>query len=307
MFGNRAVEGLAAALGGPPPERFENVRRQVLESYDRLEAFAGRPLSTSKQVYAGHFLTNYVANYEARAAIALESIGTPEARAALLAAVRRDSVYRFDVRRILGFNLGATLDRLRGEGQTGTLGSLIQTDPAVQVRDKNSLPLARIRVVFSVDSGLGRVSDSIRLTGANGIASVGWRLGPVDSLNVLRAVAAGLMVRFHAIGRPPGRLVFTVQPVTTGAVVPIAPAVQVTALDPAGNPLIGFTGNVVVAITPGTGDTTAVLEGTTTVAASAGVATFSGLRIRKTGTGYKLSATASGLTGATSAPFDIIP
>lgn len=309
-LGNRAVGGLAAALRGPPPERYENVRRQILASYDKLEAAPGESLSTSRQKYVEHFLSNYVANYQGRAAIALESIGTPQARAVLLAALRRDSVYRMDVRRILGLSLGATLDRLRGDGQIGTLGSFVPTDPTVQLRDKDSLPVARIRVVFSVDSGLGRIADSIQLTDGNGIASVRWQLDSVDSMNVLRAVAAGQTARFHAIGRPPtagtAHLVFTVQPVTSRAGVFLEPAVRVTAVDSSGNPMVSFTGNVSVAIMPGTGDSTAVLGGTTTVAAVNGVATFSALRIHQTGTGYRLSATASSLGGATSAPFDIL-
>src|SRR5207247_1691204 len=47
------------------------------------------------------------------------------------------------------------------------------------------------------------------------------------------------------------------------------------------------------------------LSGTKTVAAVAGVAAFPGLSINQAGGGYTLSATAPGLTAATSAPFDI--
>src|SRR5439155_41642 len=58
-------------------------------------------------------------------------------------------------------------------------------------------------------------------------------------------------------------------------------------------------------ITAGTGSGGARLSGATTVAAVAGVASFSTLSIDKSGTGYKLSATAAGLSGATSAAFAI--
>src|SRR5439155_22023375 len=47
------------------------------------------------------------------------------------------------------------------------------------------------------------------------------------------------------------------------------------------------------------------LSGTATVAAAGGVATFSTLSINKTGTGYTLQATSTGLTAATSSAFDI--
>src|SRR6185295_1065761 len=47
------------------------------------------------------------------------------------------------------------------------------------------------------------------------------------------------------------------------------------------------------------------LSGTTTVAASGGVASFSTLSINKAGPGYTLTASAAGLTGATSSTFNI--
>src|SRR5881397_846489 len=76
------------------------------------------------------------------------------------------------------------------------------------------------------------------------------------------------------------------------------PIVQVTAEDAAGRIGTGFTGNVTVAIgaNPGSG----TLSGTTTVAAVSGVATFSTLSVNKAGTGYTLTAGATGLTTATS-------
>ncbi len=105
---------------------------------------------------------------------------------------------------------------------------------------------------------------------------------------------------------PPLHLGFTVQPSTTLPRVPMKPAVQVTALDALGNPVPSFTGPVTIALghnggmlMPGT------LTGTTTVAAVNGVATFSDLSIDQLGNGYTLLVTASGLTGAESAPFNI--
>ena len=49
----------------------------------------------------------------------------------------------------------------------------------------------------------------------------------------------------------------------------------------------------------------ATLNGTATIAATAGVATFSTLSLTTTGVGYTLTASATGPTGATSASFDI--
>src|SRR5207249_2882219 len=101
------------------------------------------------------------------------------------------------------------------------------------------------------------------------------------------------------------QLAFTVQPSTTAAGVTISPAVQVTALDPAGNPVPGFTGNVSVVLGNNPGGST--LGGTTTIAAVNGVASFATLTLDKTGTGYWLTATATGLSTATSSVFGITP
>src|SRR5207245_2116952 len=99
-------------------------------------------------------------------------------------------------------------------------------------------------------------------------------------------------------------LVFTVQPVTTVADRQITPAVKVTALDALGNSVPSFTGTVTMALVAGNG---AVLGGTTAVAAVNGVATFGTLFIDKTGTGYTLTASTSGLPAVTSTAFNITP
>src|SRR5437899_505607 len=101
------------------------------------------------------------------------------------------------------------------------------------------------------------------------------------------------------------QLAFTLQPSTTTTGATIKPAVRVTAFDALGNTATGFAGNVTIALAfnPAGG----TLSGTRTFAAIAGVATFPSLNIDNVGSGYTLAATAPGLTGATSAGFDIIP
>jgi protocatechuate 3,4-dioxygenase beta subunit len=105
--------------------------------------------------------------------------------------------------------------------------------------------------------------------------------------------------------REPAQLVFTAQPTTAVAGAAIDPAVQVTAQDALGNRLTNFTANVTLTITPGTGAREATLSGLTTVAAVAGVATFSTLSIDKMGSGYRLTAAANGLDTTTSTTFQI--
>ncbi|SET30373.1 S8 family serine peptidase [Stigmatella erecta] len=106
-------------------------------------------------------------------------------------------------------------------------------------------------------------------------------------------------------GAPAG-IAFTVQPATVGAGVSIVPAVKVGLVDQFGNPVTTGTNKITVAL--GNNPTGATLSGTLTVTAVNGVATFSNLSLDKVGTGYTLTATAEGLTGATatSAAFAVV-
>jgi hypothetical protein len=99
-------------------------------------------------------------------------------------------------------------------------------------------------------------------------------------------------------------LVFTVQPSTTTAGAPIA-GVLVTAVDDSGHTALTFTGIITIAI--GANAANGTLSGTTQAAAVAGTAQFVDLHINAPGTGYTLTATTTGLLGATSVPFDITP
>jgi len=101
------------------------------------------------------------------------------------------------------------------------------------------------------------------------------------------------------------KLAFTVQPGRAAAGTPIAPALQVAIQDASGNTVTSATTSVTVAL--GTNPSGASLFGTATVAAVNGVATFSSLSINNVGTGYTLTASASGLSEATSASFNVTP
>ena len=96
------------------------------------------------------------------------------------------------------------------------------------------------------------------------------------------------------------------QPTDTQAGIIITPAIRVTAQDAAGNTVTYYTENISIDFTTPPGGST-TLSGTKTVAASAGVATFSDLNINSPGNGYTLTANGSltPLTPATSAAFNI--
>ncbi len=125
---------------------------------------------------------------------------------------------------------------------------------------------------------------------------------------VAPSVARGTSAPFDITPDVAGiELVFTAQPSATAEEATIQPAVRVTARERSGRTATRFARQVTLSIAPGTGDREAVLSGTTAVAAVAGVATFSNLRIDNAGTGYILVAASPGVAWATSAPFDVPP
>src|SRR2546422_1249264 len=103
---------------------------------------------------------------------------------------------------------------------------------------------------------------------------------------------------------PAAKVVFTVPPRNAAAGAAITPAVQVAVQDAQGNTVTTAPTSITVAIGPY--PASGILSGTTTVAAVSGVATFSTLTIDKAGTGYTLTASATGLTGATSSAFNVV-
>src|SRR5437660_4479092 len=102
---------------------------------------------------------------------------------------------------------------------------------------------------------------------------------------------------------PAAQLAFTAQPSNAVGGAANSPATQVAVQDAQGNTVTTATISITLAI--GTNPASGTLAGTKTVAAVNGVATFSTLSLNVVGTGYTLTAAATGLTGATSNAFNI--
>jgi hypothetical protein len=105
---------------------------------------------------------------------------------------------------------------------------------------------------------------------------------------------------------PPVPLVFTATPAAGPANTPLTPGPVVKVADPQGNPVTdGPNATAPVTLSLGTNPSGATLfcRGGLTVAAVAGVATFTGCRISAAGDGYTLVATSPGLVTATSTAF----
>src|SRR5216117_1786626 len=199
------------------------------------------------------------------------------------------------------------------------------TEPRTTVADHQIIPAVKVRALDalgnpvpsftgSVSIAAGNNPGGATLSGTTPVAAVSGVATFFDlSLNktgtgyTLTASASGFApVTSTAFDITPGtatQLAFAQQPSTTVAGAAISPAVQVTALDAAGNSVPGFTGSVTIALGNNPGGST--LGGTTTVLAVNGVASFADLSANKTGTNYWLTATATGLSRATSSAFTI--
>jgi hypothetical protein len=127
-----------------------------------------------------------------------------------------------------------------------------------------------------------------------------WKFVPIAGQTATDSGSAAC----HGVAPPtPTSLRFNVQPRNTTAGAVINPAVQVEVRDQFGVRVTTATNSITMAI--GTNPAAGTLSGTKTVAAVNGVATFSDLSIDQVGTGYRLAASSTGLSGATSGLFNI--
>src|SRR5207253_7021488 len=154
-----------------------------------------------------------------------------------------------------GFNItpGAATQLVFGTQPSTTVANR-QISPAVKVRALDAFGNVATGFSDAVAIALGSNPGGSTLSGTTPVAAVSGVATFFVSLNkagtgyTLTASAGGFApVTSTAFDITPGtatQLAFTVQPSNTVAGAVISPAVQVTALDPAGNPVPGFTGSV---------------------------------------------------------------
>jgi alpha-tubulin suppressor-like RCC1 family protein len=205
-------------------------------------------------------------------------------------------------------NLGFTVqpsDALAGQVLT----------PAVQVAIQdaagNTVTAATNAVTLAIGANPvgGTLSGILTVSAVNGVANFSsLNIGKAANGYTLVASAAGLTgatsAAFNITVGSATKLGFTVQPSGALARQVLSPAIQVAIQDAVGNTVTGATNSVTLAIGANPGGGT--LSGTLTASAVNGVATFSTLSIDKAGNGYTLVASATGLSGATSAGFSIV-
>lgn len=221
----------------------------------------------------------------------------------------------FDVAAAGGASLAFTVQPVTATAGNGTVGGTIT--PAVEVTaldafgDPDPSFADVVTLAIAANPG-GGVLFGGTATAVNGVARFpDLSIDKAGRGYTLQASSGALTSpgsdAFEILPGPASELAFNVQPSTETVGATITPAVRVGAVDALGNTSTDFNSGVTVAITAGTGTAGAMLLGTLTRTAIAGIATFNNLRIDLAGTGYTLSAAAPGLTGTTSAAFDIIP
>jgi len=196
-----------------------------------------------------------------------------------------------------------------------TAGSTIDSGTGVKVsiEDLNGIVVSNssdsVTIAIGTNPSSGTLSGTATVSAVNGVAifsnlsinlaGTGYTLTATDSLLTNPNTTSSA---FNITAGAANKLVLLQQPTNANGGATIAPAVTVQIQDSLGN-LTASTASVTVAI--GTNPTSGTLSGTKTVNAISGVATFSTLSVDKAGNGYTLTASSTGLTGATSSAFNI--
>src|SRR5439155_984824 len=176
--------------------------------------------------------------------------------------------------------------------------------PAVQVAARDALGnlvtafTGSVTVALGTNPSGGTLAGTTTVTAAGGVATFGTlsvdKGGTGYTLTATApALSGATSSAFTVTGGAATQFVFSVQPTSTAAGAVITPAVRVTARDAQGNTATGFNGSVTVAL--GANASGATLSGTPTATAVAGVATFGDLSLNRAGTGYTLTAAATGV------------
>ena len=174
----------------------------------------------------------------------------------------------------------------------------------------NIVPSANnsVALMISTNPGSASLFGTTTVSAVSGVATFNnLSINKTGAAYTLGAISSGLAsdtsAPFDITPGAPTQLGFTVQPTLTTANAIFSPSVEVSILDAFGNIVTDASNTVSVGIATNAGS--GVLSGALSMAATGGVASFSNLYINNVGKGYSLSASASGLLGATSSSFDI--
>lgn len=182
---------------------------------------------------------------------------------------------------------------------------------AVQDNDGNTIPNATNAVTLNLldNPGGSTLSGTVTRNAVNGIATFNnISLNKAANGYTLQASASGLTgavsTAFNINPGAPAQLGFITQPSETIGYEQITPAIVIGIYDAFGNIVNTATNQITVAI--GNNPASGTLDGIKVRSAVNGVAAFPGLSIDNFGNGYTLTATAAGLSAATSDGFNIL-
>jgi polygalacturonase len=187
-----------------------------------------------------------------------------------------------------------------------TAGVTISPSVVVDVENVNSGVAISdsSNVTLSIATGSGTLLGTTTVAAVNGVATFSNLSIDTAGAYTLRATDGSLTSAtssaFNIAAAAATKVVFDQQPTGTTNGNPISPAITVEVEDAFGNVETSDTSTVTLATASGPG----ALSGTTSVAAVAGVATFSDVTIAAIGT-YTIQATDGSLTSATSNSFNI--
>ena len=191
-----------------------------------------------------------------------------------------------------------------------TAGSLMAPPVVVTVQDAQNNPATSFTGTVSLslgNCGTATLLGTTTVAAAAGVATFADlrvdRTGPCILVTSSSGLQSVVSANFTVAPGAAAQLAFTVQPSNVAAGAVISPIVRVEIQDTLGNTVVTAIDNVTLAIGANPGN--AVLGGTTTKAAAAGVALFTNLTLDKAGTGYTLVATSGSLVQATSATFNV--
>ncbi|HEX8701907.1 MAG TPA: Ig-like domain-containing protein, partial [Myxococcaceae bacterium] len=181
----------------------------------------------------------------------------------------------------------------------------------VTVRDEAGAAMADSTVTLEVTGDGNTLTPSSSKTNAEGVMTatlVSTRPGikqVTASVTTDGApVVLGSRPSVEFVALEAAKVAFTTTSIQATAGAPL-PVLEVTLQDNTGATVTNAVNPVTLELA--TGPASAALEGTLTVNAVDGVARFTGLIIKKAGTGYSLRAKSGTLGAATSATFDVLP
>jgi protocatechuate 3,4-dioxygenase beta subunit len=197
----------------------------------------------------------------------------------------------------------------------GSGGNNLSVQPEVVIQDAGgntvASAIADVTIAIGSNPSSGTLSvDNNPLAVTSGTAMFsGVKIDKIGNGYTLVASSFGLTSAtsnaFNITAGAPFQLTFSIQPGngTGGNNLSVQPVILIQ--DAGGNVITSATNSITLSIgnNPGSGTLFAT---TNPLNAVSGVATFSGVKIDKAGTGYTLLASATGLTSATSNAFDIV-